>query len=114
MDTDAAQANKPSDTKVDERKHKDEISANAIKVLSEPCTQTKIKDDYYMKKCDEFIHPKLLAIKAPKCSDFERIFNDFEKSFFLGLGKNSPYEMTLDEIAPVYVRMLTALQRYTY
>tara|TARA_Y100000748_G_C15254644_1_gene394298 strand:- start:15 stop:548 length:534 start_codon:yes stop_codon:yes gene_type:complete len=106
-------------TNVEQRKRsedelvQDKLSAQSIKVLPQPYAQSKIEDDYYMEKCDQYIHSKLLAVKEPKCIDFERIFNDFEKSYWEEFRKNSSYEMKLEEVAPVHVRMLMALQRYT-
>ena len=89
------------------------MSERAIKVRPKPYAQSKIEDAYYMEHCDEYIHKALLALEAPKVADFERLFNDFEKSFLHGPTSDPIYKDALDGIAAWHTRMCMAMQRYT-
>ena len=89
------------------------MSARAIKVRPEPYAQSKIEDAYYMEHCDAYIHKALLALEEPKVSDFEHLFNAFEKSFLHGPTSDPIYKAALDGIAPWHTRMCMCMQRYT-
>ena len=90
------------------------FSAKAIRVRNEPRAESKIKNDYYMSKCDSNVYAKLKQINAPKVSDFERLFNAFEKKWAEDTGIPPFVKWSIDEASPPSTRMLMALSRYTY
>lgn len=97
----------------EERAFTAELSKKAIAVRVEPREESKIDDHYYMSKCDTYMHDALKRVDNPKLSDFERLFQAFEKRFLDDPEMHPLYKMCLEDTAPFHTRMLMALHRYT-
>ena len=108
-----ATQDKPCSMTEEERAFTAELSKKTITVRAEPREESKIDDDYYMSKCDAFLHDALKQVKKPKLADFERLFNAFEKHFLDSPEQHPLYKMCLNDMANVDSRMLMALHRYT-
>ena len=98
----------------EERAFTAELSKKAITIRDEPRQESRIDDDYYMSKCDEYLHDKALKkLQKPKLADFERLFHAFEKSLFDDPSMHPLYKMCLEDMACLATRQLMALNRYT-
>lgn len=97
----------------EERAFTAELSKKAITIRAAPREESKIEDNYYMSKCDVYLHDALKQVEKPKLADFERLFQAFEKHFLDDPEMHPLYKMCLNEMAHVNTRMLMALHRYT-
>ena len=97
----------------EERTFTAELCKKAITVRDEPREESRIEDDVYMSKCDQFLHDALKKVKKPKLADFERLFNTFEKHFLDSPDQHPLYKTCLNDMANFDSRLLMALNRYT-
>ena len=103
----------PSSVTDEERAFTAELSKKAITVRAEPREGSRIEDDVYMSRCDQYLHDALKKAKKPKLADFERLFNAFERHFLDSPDLHPLYRTCLDDMANVDTRLLMALNRYT-
>ncbi len=97
----------------EERAFTAELSKKAITVRAEPREESRIEDDVYMARCDQFLHDALKKVKKPKLADFERLFNAFERHFLDSPDQHPLYKTCLNDMANFDTRLLMALNRYT-
>ena len=90
-----------------------QLSAKPIRIRDKPREESKIEDDYYMNKCDGYVHYRLKDIESPKVADFERVFAEFEQTFLESPDMHPLYQFCLNDMCSPPSRMLMALHRYT-
>ncbi len=87
-------------------------SAKPIRVRAEPREESKIDDDYYMRKCDLYVHDRLKMADDPKVGDFERVFAEFEELFLRSPDMHPLYQLCLDDMCSPPLRKDMAFSRY--
>ena len=88
-----------------------EFNARPLKLRSEPRKENSIDNDHYMEKIDSWFFVALQHAENPTVSDFNRLFNKFERDYFEG-DEDGLLRMCLNMEHPMHVRMVMASARF--